>query len=149
MQPLLYRAALLFLAVKLAGKSLRFEPFKVSYSPALIPVEPRLRIVTQLPLRGLWRDAAPIAATRSRALASSDVRDLLRGGAVQFVVAEVGHKLRWIDLADCYRFWMDEAQHHFAEPVGRTANDGIYLYRAYEWQSREVASPIVVLEVSR
>jgi hypothetical protein len=113
-------------------------------------VDPRRRIVTQLPLRGLWRESETINASRARTLSSAQIRDLLRRSAVQFVVIDLGRKPRWIELEDCYRFWMDEVQLHLVEPEAKLAMDqmpGVYCYRASQWQSEEIASPIVVLEV--
>lgn len=110
-------------------------------------MDPKLRIVTQLPLRGLWRDNSAIQAFRGRALSSSDIRELLRLGPVQFVVVDVGLKPRWIELDDCYRFWMDEVQHHLVEPDAKSSNSGVYFYGAVEWHSQEVSIPIVVLEL--
>jgi hypothetical protein len=109
-------------------------------------VDPKLRIVTQLPLRGLWRDTGSVQAFRGRPLSSADIRDLLREDPVQFVVVDIGLKPRWIGLDDCYRFWMDEVQPHLAEPDAKVTNNGVYCYWAFEWHSDEVGSPIVVLE---
>jgi hypothetical protein len=112
-------------------------------------VDPKLRIVTQLPLRGLWQDAGPVAAAPRRPLSSSAVRELLLHGPVHFVVVDVGRQPRWIALNDCYRFWMDEVQHHLSEPGSETAAHGadVYCYQAFEWRSEEFQAPIVVLEV--
>ncbi len=113
-------------------------------------METKLKIVTRLPLAGLWRDSGPVNATRVRDLSSSDVRNLLVMGAVQFVVVDVGLKPRWIDLQDCYRFWMDEVHSHFAEPTSdKTAVQiaNVYCYWASEWRSDEIDEPIVVLEL--
>lgn len=66
------------------------------------------------------------------------------------MIADVGRKPRWIELQDCYRFWMEEVQHHLVEPDAKiTAGQmpNVYCYRAAEWRSEEVAVPIVVLEV--
>ena len=114
-------------------------------------MDPKLKIVTQLPLRGLWNDSGSLHASRNRPLSSFDVRELLREGPLQFVVVDVGLKPRWISLDDCYRFWMDEVQHHLAEPGAKLNPDqmpGMYAYWASEWGSDEVKAPIVVLEVS-
>jgi len=110
-------------------------------------VDAKLRIVTQLPLRGLWTDRGPITACKGRALSSEAIRELLRCGPVQFVVVDVGLKPRWISRDDCYRFWMDEVKQHLAEPSAPVANDGVYFYWAFEWQSDEIDGPIVVLEL--
>lgn len=113
-------------------------------------MDPKRRIVTQLPLRGLWRDNESLEASRERALSSADVRSLLLLGSVHFVVVDLGRKPRWIDLDDCYRFWLDEVQFHLLEPETKLVMDqmpGVYCYRASEWQSPRLGPPVVVLEV--
>ncbi len=113
-------------------------------------MDPKLQIVTQLPLRGLWNDSGPLNASRNRPLSSFDIRELLREGPVQFVVVDVGLKPRWIDLDDCYKFWMDEVQHHLVEPNAKVSVEqmpGVYAYGASEWASDEVKAPIIVLEL--
>ena len=114
-------------------------------------MQTKLQIVTQLPLRGLWNDSGPVNATRRQDLSSNDVRELLLNAEVQFVVADVGLKPRWIDLKDCYRFWMDEVQHHLVEPetkVTPNQEPNVYWYRASGWYSEEFGDrPVVVLEV--
>ncbi len=85
-----------------------------------------------------------------RLLSSSDVRTLLREGEVQFVVADIGLKPRWIPLKDCYGFWMNEVQHRLIEPDAKLSPaqlPGVYCYRASEWQSDEIAAHIIVLEL--
>lgn len=111
-------------------------------------MDPKLKVVTHLPLGGLWTDSGPVEAVRGRALSSEDVRELLRNGSVQFVVVDVGQKPRWIEVEDCYRFWMDEVKDYLAEPDAQS-QPGVYAYRASEWVSEEVKAPIVVLEVGQ
>ena len=136
----LFRSSLLFI-----------EFGRVAAEPADgADMETKLKIVTRLPLGGLWRDSGPVNAVRGRELSSADVRALLRMGPVQFVVVDVGVKPRWIDPKDCYGFWMDEVQSHFAEPTSENAAlqvSNVYCYWASEWQSDESEAPIVVLEL--
>jgi len=115
-----------------------------------ILMDPKLKVVTQLPLRGLWTDSGPVEAVRVRALSTVEVRELLRNGPVQFVVVEVGVKPRWIELEDCYRFWMDEVKLHLIEPGAKVIRDELpefYGYWASEWLREEVPTPIVLLEM--
>jgi len=77
-------------------------------------MDPSLRRVTFLPLEQLWRSTGPIIASRGRRLNAEDIANLLRVGSVQFVTADVGHPLQWIDLADCYNFWKSEVKPHLA-----------------------------------
>ena len=114
-----------------------------------MPMDPKLKVVTQLPLRGLWTDSSPVEAVRGRALSSEDVRQLLRDGPVQFVVVEVGLKPRWIELEECYRFWMDEVKLHLIHPGTSVRLEELpecYGYLASEWLGEGITTPIVVLE---
>ena len=73
---------------------------------------------------------------------------MLRTGQVQFVVANVGDKLRWIDASECYNFWKEELETHFAENITRFYPDefpGEYAYLASEWRG-EIQMPIILLE---
>jgi len=113
-------------------------------------MDPKLKVVTKLPLGGLWTDSGPVEAFRGRSLSSEDVRELLRNGPVQFVVVEVGVKPRWIGLEDCYRFWMDEVKLHLIEPGTRVILDELpecYGYWGSEWLREEATPPIVLLEM--
>lgn len=111
-------------------------------------MDPKLRIVRQLPLQELWDDAGMIAASRTRSLSSQQLKRLLQAGPVQFVVADVGLKLRWIALDECYQFWKSDVQLRLPSedsipnvdvfPVG-------YCYFASEWQRSPVDHPIVAL----
>lgn len=110
-------------------------------------LDPSLRIIKRLPLEELWRDDGFISTSRGKRLRADDIRDLLRAGRIQFVIADVGSKPRWIGLDDCYRFWKTEVKPHLAEPNQRTYLDSFpdsYCYTACEWGAAE--APIVVLE---
>jgi len=71
-------------------------------------MDPKLRIITRLPLTELWRDDGFATATRGRSLTSEDVRRLLRLGPVQFVVADLGAAPQWIPKGECFHFWKNE-----------------------------------------
>lgn len=108
----------------------------------------KLGIVTQLPLRCLWGESGKVNAIRLRELSSADVTSLLRESEVQFVVADLGLKPRWIELQDCYRFWLDEVKHHITDAAKAShPAAGVYGYKASEWHGEQVGAPIVVLEV--
>ncbi len=65
-------------------------------------VDAKLRIVTHLPLRELWRDDAFLTAARGRSLTKEDVHRFPGSGPVQFVVVDVGAAPRCIPLKDCF-----------------------------------------------
>ena len=111
-------------------------------------MDPAQRIVTQMPLSDLWKDAGLINAHHHGRVGRDDISKLLRDGST-FVVADLGHPLRWIPEQDRFTFWKaevkdhlvpaDEDRFHFdAYPRG-------YCYVASVW--RCVGSgPVVVLE---
>jgi hypothetical protein len=113
-------------------------------------MDAKLETVTHLPLRELWRDNGFTTSSRGRSLTQVDITDLLRSGLVQFVVADVGATLQWIQLHDCYRFWKDEVKTHLAEDLRAVLDQfpGGYCYFASQWDEGLQATPIVVLEKS-
>jgi hypothetical protein len=101
-------------------------------------------VVERLPLTSLVTPFGP-AALRGD-LSESDVKNLLRGGPVHFLIADVGKPIQWIAEADCFRFWKEEVQPHLAagDDVWRLEEyRGQYCYDATHWQSGPL--PIVVL----
>ena len=122
---------------------------KGSTIEAYINLDPKLKIVTHLPLRELWRADGPATGTRVTFLTKDDIAGLLRAGRVEFVVADVGHPFRWIPLSECYDFWKDEVKPRVALADQRVVLDefpGGYCYFASEWEGELGAEPIVVLE---
>jgi hypothetical protein len=82
-------------------------------------------------------------------LSRSDILELLRTGGVEFVVADVGELLQWVDSHDCFNFWKDEVKPHLVEADSRIELDkfaGGYCYMASEWEDDEIGSSIVLLE---
>lgn len=107
----------------------------------------RLKIVTRLPLRALWRDDGFSTSARGRSLRDTDILKLLASGPVQFVIADVGTILRWIPTGECRHFWKAEVKPHLAGEARAYLDDfpGGYCYFASQWEE-ESATPIVVLE---
>jgi hypothetical protein len=111
-------------------------------------MEAKIRIVTHLPLRELWRDNGFISNSRGRSLTKNDITEFLRAGLVQFVVADVGTPFEWIQLQGCHQFWKDEVKPHLAAN-SRAVLDGLpggYCYFACQWDTEVEEIPIVVLE---
>src|SRR5262245_52101336 len=107
------------------------------------------RVVTRMPIEQLWTDDGEMPDTRGSQLKREAVRELLRRGPVQFVVADIGERLRWIPPHECYAFWKAEVAAHLAEtesfdlddfPEGR-------VYVASEWFGSEGKPPLILLEM--
>ena len=108
-----------------------------------------LRIVTRLPLSELWRKDGSLCGTRGSPQTEGDLIALLRLGPLQFVIADVGLALEWIEARDCFRFWKGELRTHLASGQDRVRLEdfpGEYCYRASLWNGADGEPPIVVLE---
>jgi hypothetical protein len=106
------------------------------------------RVVTYLPMQRLWTDAEELRGTRMAELSAADVANLLRTETVFFAVADVGHKLHWIEVDQRFKFWKDEGQPHLASPAASiepAALPGGYAYTASLWSGTDTA-PIILLE---
>jgi hypothetical protein len=86
-------------------------------------------------------------ARRLNWIGDMEIVDLLREEA-SFVVADVGHPLRWIQVADRFTFWKKEVQPHLAPPdtVGFYPDDypGEYCYVASLWKCGSSAAVILL-----
>ncbi len=107
------------------------------------------RLVNRMPLEELWDASRTVQAERKRrSISPDDIRELLRSGPVRFVVANVGHPLRWIGRDDCYQFWKDELRSRVCiEPVYLEDYPGEHCYFASEWQL-ESGEMVILLEMA-
>ena len=108
-----------------------------------------LRIVTRTPLQDLSRSDGSLLESCQKALSVEDIRELLRAGAVEFVIADTGSALKWIPVAECHAFWKNEAKVRVQDPTAKARREefpGEYFYLASQWRDAESASPIVLLE---
>ena len=79
-----------------------------------------------------------VSAIKVRDLNASDIVELLRSGAVRFVVADVGEPYHWVPNDEGYDFWKDEVKVHLAAPESKTLLEDFpdeYCYFASEWKS--------------
>jgi len=107
------------------------------------------KIVTRLPLEGLWDERGPVTAKRGETLGAEDLAELLRATPVQFVVADVGASLCWVPIEDRFSFWKSEVRPHLAQPGSHAVLDSIpdsYCYFASEWRAAVDGYTVVVLE---
>ena len=100
----------------------------------------------------LGEDEQPLALTRSCPLSGDDIRALLRGGGVRFVVANVGHPFAWAEGPEVFKVWKTEVQPHLAPPDALVRLEdfpGEYVYFASLWTAsdRQDEGPVVLLEM--
>ncbi|WP_309707320.1 hypothetical protein [Armatimonas sp.] len=105
--------------------------------------------VSSMPLERLWHGTEFLETSRLRAVGADDIRNLLRLGPVQFVIANISDPLYWVPLEERYTFWKNELDPHLV-PL----NNGVrpedfpdaYCYFASEWSSTEGKPVILVCE---
>lgn len=106
------------------------------------------RVVSQTPLRELWNDCGVVSAKEVQELNATDIAELLRGGEVQFVVANVGSPLKWIPLDECYSFWKSEVKSHLADRAAENYLENFpdeYCYFASEWKAEDGKRIVLLL----
>ena len=108
-----------------------------------------LIIVTKLPLEHLWQGSKLEVGRRLCALTADEITSILRDGPVRFVVADVGHKLRWIAPAECYEFWKSEVKPNLANAGSRMSLDSFpqaYCFMASAWEISGTSEQVILLE---
>ena len=106
------------------------------------------KVVAKIPLESIWTDKKELLVKRIAYLTVKDVAQLLSNAAVQFVVADVGLKLKWIDANQRFEFWNKEAKRHIVDSVNKfelASFVGNYVYVASWWEAPDEA-PIITLE---
>jgi hypothetical protein len=106
------------------------------------------KVVTKIPLETLWTNELEIPAKRKSYLTKNDIKQLLKQSKLQFVIADGGYKLNWIEINKCFDFWKSEVEKHLATDINKIYLDNFpdnYAYIASEWIG-EIETPIVLLE---
>ena len=106
------------------------------------------KIVTQIPMTNLWTDNENVFAKRERYLTADDIQKTLKKYPVEFVVANIGDKLKWISYDKSFDFWKAEIKPHLVDDINNINLDNYldnYAYVASEWTG-EIETPIILLE---
>lgn len=112
-------------------------------------MDPSVRVITLVPLSEIWDDKGTTLSNKKlRELSQNDIRQLLRRGAVHFVVANVGDSPLWIPKNECYEFWKTEVKVRLVAPDQERfyleMYPDEYCYLASEWVS-PFEEPIIVI----
>jgi len=99
-------------------------------------IDPRLVVVTRMPLDHLFTETGRTAHVRRKFLGPAAVEALLRASRdYRLVEARMGDPLHWYARGD-YEFWHHGARQHAAEPDNRISLDDFPESRCYfisEW----------------
>ena len=105
------------------------------------------KTVSQIPVEKLWTDKENIDASRNGYLTSDEIKMLLRDSPVQFIVADIGHKLEWISLDSSFDFWKVEVKPHLADHFQNFENfPDSYAYVASAWTGAIASNLVILLE---
>ena len=107
------------------------------------------KIVNNIPLDYLWADKEILDIKREKYLGQIDIQTLLKNGPVQFVIANLGDKLNWLSIQDCYTFYKANLRDHIinnADPIDLGSLKDNFGYLASLWTSMS-DDPIILLEM--
>ena len=111
-------------------------------------MENNRKIVTQMPMTFIWTDSENIIAKREKYLTADDIQEVLKNYPVEFVIANIGEKLKWISADQSFDFWKTEVKPHLADDINNIDLDDFmdnYAYVASEW-SGGLGISIILLE---
>ncbi len=105
-----------------------------------------LRTVVRLPLERLWC-GDKVFERRQRDLSPEEIKTLIQQGRVEFVVADVGKGLEWVDPTDCFTFYKREIKPHLAgsSRIELEQFPGEYCYFASDWGEAMQGCPLFCL----
>ena len=106
------------------------------------------KLVTKIPLQSIWNSQNEINIQRSSYVTKERIKEMLKSGPIDFVLADIGSKLKWIVTSDCYNFWKSEVEMHLVEDANKIYIDDLpnnYAYIASEWTG-DIQTPIILLE---
>lgn len=72
------------------------------------------KIVNEIPLKQIWNYEGFIDLKRIKYINLIEIKELLNQYPVEFVIADIGKKLKWISIENCYDHWVNEIKKHIA-----------------------------------
>jgi hypothetical protein len=106
------------------------------------------KIIDKMPLVDLWRENTLLEAKRVKYLNQKEVSEILKTGPIRFVIADVGDKLIWTDLDECFKIYKTEIKDFIIADIDkiylRTLKEG-WGYIASLWADSSENS-IILLE---
>lgn len=97
-------------------------------------------VATRMPLQNLRRPGSAHELQRQRDLGTDDIKELLRGGPLAFVCADVGLPTAWLDPSRTFDVWTLEVRSHLVAPNEAIDLDAFpdgYCYAASLWTDSE------------
>jgi hypothetical protein len=106
------------------------------------------KIVTKIPLETLWTEKEELDFKRHNYLNGEDLKELLKAGPVQFVIADVGQTLKWIPVEKSFESYKKDFKGHIVDDLEKIDLDKFkdnFGYIASVWNDK-VDNEVVLLE---
>ena len=109
------------------------------------------QIVEKIPIDSLWNeDGEEIEYKRAEYLPSEEIKKILKQWPIRFIIARIGHPLKYIPEEECYTLWNQEVRDHMMDPPKGALFlpdqlDG-YGYLASKWVGSSEDDWVIVLE---
>lgn len=93
------------------------------------------KIVTNFPINELFKNNKKLACIK-RQLNKDEIIETIQTQPIEFVIADIGLKLIWIDIQDCYNFWKKEVSNNlaFEERINLENFHNNYCFLASKWK---------------
>ena len=107
-----------------------------------------LKTVNELPLTKLWNEDGIIQIKRERNLKKNELTEMLKKYPVEFVIANIGEKLKWISVDKCFDSWKSDIKHRIVDNFEKIDLENYpkeFAYIASEWKG-QIQTPIILLE---
>lgn len=104
------------------------------------------QMILQIPVKDFQLGNGLDTYRRNRQLTGENMKSILQKKPVQFLIADVGQKLKIIDASQYFTFWKAEVEKHLASKSARLEDyPDEYFYFASEWVA-EGLNPVFLLE---
>jgi hypothetical protein len=106
------------------------------------------RIVTKMPMDSIWTENEELKSERKEYLSQNQVSEILKEGPLQFLIADVGNKLIWTKVDECYKMYKSYFKDHILRDVNYINLDDYkdnFCYLASLWIG-ESKTPVILLE---
>jgi hypothetical protein len=93
------------------------------------------KIIIKFPVNELFKSNDKLTCIK-RQLNKDEIIEIIKTQPIEFVIADIGLKLKWIEIQDCYNFWKQEISNNlaFEELINLDNFDNNYCFWASKWK---------------
>jgi hypothetical protein len=93
------------------------------------------KIITNFPVNELFKNNNKLTCIK-RQLNKDKIIEIIRIQPIEFIIADIGLKLKWINIQGCYNFWKQGISNNlaFEKPINLDNFDNNYCFGVSEWK---------------